>query len=65
PDNGGVHTNSGVQNYWFYLLSEGGSGVNDNGDAYFVTGIGIEEAAQIAYRNLTVYLMPGSDYPDA
>ena len=23
-DYGGVHTNSGVQNYWFYLLSEGG-----------------------------------------
>jgi Zn-dependent metalloprotease len=65
PDNGGVHTNSGVQNYFFYLLSEGGSGVNDNGDAYSVTGIGIAEAAQIAYRNLTVYLMPASDYPDA
>lgn len=64
-DNGGVHTNSGVQNFWFYLLSEGGSGVNDNGDAYSVTGIGIEEAAQIAYRNLTVYLMPSSKYSDA
>jgi Zn-dependent metalloprotease len=65
PDAGGVHTNSGVQNYWFYLLSEGGSGVNDNGDVYSVTGIGIEEAAQIAYRNLTVYLMPTSAYYDA
>ena len=64
-DNGGVHTNSGVQNFWFYLLSEGGSGVNDNGDAFSVTGIGIEEAAQIAYRNLTVYLMPTSVYQDA
>ncbi|MCB0545813.1 MAG: M4 family metallopeptidase, partial [Saprospiraceae bacterium] len=29
-DNGGVHTNSGVQNYWFHLLAEGGSGSNDN-----------------------------------
>ena len=64
-DNGGVHTNSGVQNYWFYLLTEGGSGVNDLGDYYSVTGIGIKKAAQIAYRNLTYYLTPGSDYADA
>jgi Zn-dependent metalloprotease len=35
-DNGGVHTNSGVQNFWFYLLCEGGNGVNDNGDSYNV-----------------------------
>ncbi len=64
-DNGGVHTNSGVQNFWFYLLSEGGSGVNDNGDSYNVTGIGIENAAAVAYRNLTVYLTPPSPYFDA
>ena len=25
-DNGGVHTNSGVQNFWFYLLTVGGTG---------------------------------------
>ena len=36
-DNGGVHFNSGVQNYWFYLLSEGGSGENDDGISYQVT----------------------------
>jgi Zn-dependent metalloprotease len=64
-DYGGIHTNSGVQNHWFYLLSEGGSGLNDNGDYYSVTGIGVEEAAQIAYRNLTAYLMPTSEYYDA
>ncbi len=64
-DWGGVHTNSGVQNHWFYLLSEGGSGVNDNSDAYTVTGIGLTDAEQIAYRNLTVYLMFASQYDDA
>ena len=64
-DCGGVHTNSGVQNHWFYLLSEGGSGSNDNGDAYSVNGIGIEDAEQIAYRNLTVYLTPTSQFADA
>jgi bacillolysin len=48
-DNGGVHTNSGVLNYWFYLLSEGGSGTNDNGFGYEVAGIGMTKAAKIAY----------------
>ena len=28
-DNGGVHTNSSVMNYWFYLLTAGGNGTND------------------------------------
>ncbi|MCB0430366.1 MAG: M4 family metallopeptidase, partial [Flavobacteriales bacterium] len=64
-DNGGVHTNSGVQNHWFYVLSEGESGSNDNGDSYNVTGIGIEKAGHISFRNLTVYLGANSDYSDA
>lgn len=64
-DNGGVHYNSGVQNKWFYLLAEGGSGTNDKNDAYNVTGIGLAKAEQIAYRNLTTYLTPASDYYDA
>lgn len=64
-DNGGVHYNSGVQNKWFYLLCEGGSGVNDNGDSYNVTAIGMEKAEKIAYRNLTQYLTNRADYQDA
>jgi len=48
----GIHTNNGVQNYWFYLLSEGGSGINEIGDAYNITGIGKEKAARIAFENL-------------
>lgn len=60
-----VHNISGVQNFWFYLLSTGGAGTNDNGDSYNVTGIGIDDAAKIAYRNLTVYLTPNSTYADA
>lgn len=55
-DYGGVHTNSGVQNYWFYLLSDGGNGV---------TGIGIDKAVQIAYRNLIYYLTPEATHEDA
>jgi len=64
-DAGGVHTNSGVQNYWFYLLSEGGNGTNENWDDYSVNGIGIADAQQIAYRNLTTYLNPDATYQDA
>ncbi|MEO0341397.1 MAG: M4 family metallopeptidase, partial [Bacteroidota bacterium] len=64
-DNGGVHINSGVQNKWFYLLSAGGSGINDHGRSYTVQGIGIEKAADIAFRNLTVYLSPFSEYREA
>jgi Zn-dependent metalloprotease len=64
-DEGGVHTNSGVQNYWFYLLSDGGSGINDIGNSYSVTAIGISKAMQIAYRNLTTYLTPTATYYDA
>ncbi len=64
-DNGGVHTNSGVLNYWYYLVSDGGTGVNDFGYAYGVTGIGIDDAAKIAYRMINVYLTPGSQYIDA
>lgn len=63
-DNGGVHTNSGVLNYWFYLLSVGKSGTNDKGTAYNVTGIGIDKAAAIAYRTLTTKLTAASQYAD-
>jgi Zn-dependent metalloprotease len=64
-DNGGVHINSGVQNFWFYILSQGGSGVNDINNTYFVNGIGINKARQIAYRNLVTYLSPNATYMDS
>jgi Zn-dependent metalloprotease len=46
----GVHTNSGVLNHWFYILTIGKSGTNDIGNSYNVTGINIDKAAKIAYR---------------
>ena len=63
-DNGGVHTNCGIVNHWFYLLSEGGTGVNDNGSPYCIIGIGREKAAAILYRALTVYLTPNAGFGD-
>ncbi|MEZ4857664.1 MAG: M4 family metallopeptidase [Flavobacteriaceae bacterium] len=50
----GVHTNSGVLNYWFYLLVEGGSGTNDIGSNYNVTSIGMADASEIAYATLQI-----------
>ncbi|WBV61718.1 M4 family metallopeptidase [Chryseobacterium camelliae] len=61
----GVHTNSGVLNFWYYLLVNGGTGTNDNGFAYNVSGIGLDKAAAIAYRTLTTYLTSSSTYANA
>lgn len=64
-DNGGVHTNSGVLNYWFYLLTVGKSGINDFNFSYNVQGIGMDKAAKIAFRTLTTYLTASSNYSNA
>ncbi|MDD3741188.1 MAG: M4 family metallopeptidase [Bacteroidales bacterium] len=64
-DNGGVHTNMSPLCYWFYLVSVGGSGTNDLGHEYSVTGIGMDKAEQITFRLQTVYLTPNCNYHDA
>jgi bacillolysin len=64
-DSGGVHTNSGVLNHWFYILSIGKSGTNDIGSVYNVTGITIAKAEKIAYRLESVYLSASSTYANA
>ncbi len=61
----GVHTNSGVLNHWFYILSIGKSGSNDIGNAFNVTGITIDKAAKIAYRLESIYLSANSTYANA
>ena len=58
-DNGGVHTNSGVPNKLFYLMTDGGS---FNG--YTVTPLGMTKAAAIHYQNLTHYLGANSQFAD-
>ena len=64
-DNGGVHTNSGVLNHWYYLLSVGGSGTNDLGNSFSVIGVGIDVAAAIVWRMENVYMTASSTYADA
>lgn len=53
----GVHTNSGVGNKWFFLLSDGGT---HNGVT--VTGIGVQNAMQVAYRANAYYWSYNTDY---
>lgn len=61
---GEVHINDGPCIYWFYLLSIGGSGSNDNSQAYNITSISMAKAEAIAYRALTVYMTPNTSYAD-
>ncbi len=63
-DYGGVHTNSGVQNKWYYLVTDGDTGTDDKGFTYDVTGIGIEKPQQIAYLTLTEYATEEAQYAD-
>lgn len=57
-DRCGIHSNCGVQNRWFFLLTQGGTqnGVN-------VQGIGSSSAARITYSNLCNFLGGASGYP--
>ncbi|MBL0053578.1 MAG: M4 family metallopeptidase [Bacteroidetes bacterium] len=59
-----VHTNSGVQNHFFYVLVEGKSGVNDLGNQYNVSGIGINDAKDIAWL-AHQYLFDAAQYIDS
>ena len=61
-DYGGIHFNNGVFNYWFYLLTEGGSGMNDNNQSYEVEGIGIQKTEKLLMHIILNYLEPKMDY---
>lgn len=65
-DNGGVHNNSGVQNYWFYLLTSGSLGAaNGTFNNINVDGIGADKARDITFYNLDNFIGNNSDYPAA
>ncbi len=64
-DSGGVHYNSSVQNFFFYLLCEGGYGVNDSVITYNVPGLGRSVGEKLAYLALTGYITPHTDYTAA
>jgi len=58
-DNGGVHTNSGVNNKAVFLMVDGGTF-----NSKTVTGIGWDKTAAIYYEVNTNLLTSGSDYSD-
>lgn len=60
-DNGGIHTNCMVIDYWFYLLVNGGTGTNDIGNAYTVNGIGMTDAMLLMDELQAHYLTPTVD----
>jgi bacillolysin len=64
-DRGGAHINVSVQNFWFYLLAEGGSGTNDLNNQYCVQAIGKDKAIRITYHNLINYMSTYSNFSAA
>lgn len=64
----GVHTNSGVLNHWFYILTAGKSGTNSapiaERDTYNVAGIGMVKSSKIAYYAERDYLTPNATFLD-
>ncbi len=56
----GVHTNSGVGNKWFYLLSDGGV---HNGIT--VGGIGVQNAMKVVHQANAFYWTENSTYEEA
>ncbi len=58
------HIGSGVMNYWYYLGIAGGSGTNDIGNAYNVTGIGMTKMQAILYRAWDIYMTSTSNFSD-
>jgi len=63
-DNGGVHTNSGIANHWYYLLSEGGSNADTSCHVANVQGVGLTAAEEIAFLGFTA-LPATATYCDA
>jgi bacillolysin len=63
-DQGGIHVNNGVMNKWFYILTNGEIGINDNNDYYNISGIGMSKSMEIAYLSMTSGLMNSSQFTD-
>jgi len=64
-DNGGVHTNSGIANHWFYLLVNGGQNANSaRASGTNVQGVGLTAAEQITFLGFTA-LPSGATFCDA
>jgi Zn-dependent metalloprotease len=56
-DYGGVHTNNGVSNKLFYLLTDG-----DSFNGYSIEGLGLDDSARLFYTANTRYLSDSADF---
>jgi thermolysin len=64
-DNGGVHTNSGIANHWYYLLVNGGQNANvSRASGTDVAGVGLSAAEGIAFLGF-IALPENATYADA
>lgn len=59
------HVNAGVQNHMFYLLVNGGEGINSLGESYYVTPMDRTEAEFLTFTTLVNYTFAEMDYEDA
>lgn len=59
------YAKSGIMSHWFYLLSEGGDGQNDNFDDYLVYGLGIDMAAKVVFEGQTGHFADVDNYTEA
>lgn len=60
-----VHRNAGVQNHMFYLLVEGGEGINSLGQSYAVTPMDRTEAEFLTFNTLKYHTHAGMSYEQA
>lgn len=61
-DQCGVHTNSSITNHAFYLIAAGGT---NRVSGISVPAIGVDNAAKIWYRALTVYMTSSTNFSGA
>lgn len=57
------HQNSTILSHWFYLLSEGGEGENDNEDYYDIEPLEREKVIEVVYESLFM-LHPNATFKD-
>lgn len=57
-----AHKNMSIITHWFYRLVNGGSGTNDIGTSFSVTGISMADAARIVYKAVTDYMVAGETF---
>lgn len=60
----GVHSNSGIANLFFYLLTQGGTHPRGK-TTVAVTGIGLTKSEKIWYRALSVYMSTSTTFQGA